>query len=352
MHTEQSEEQVSRRRFLKGAAVTAIAATATGAGAAIYTKQSNSANTNFTAAIDSTTAVPAAQTAVTTFVENPTELLTELAAAQAENIRLQTALAAAQSQLDTVYQSNQDTAVNTEALTLELESKTEQVGILAGLVALYEQLDEVDVPTFLENGVTAVSDTLTELIDDLPTLEEGIQTGMAALDEFEDHIPLLQNGRQWLTSQSGKLSLYFDAIEKSLEKAVDRITPFFEMLQTWFEDVQKWLPFGIGQKAVEVMASITSLLVETPHTINGLQMNLAEPLDVWFARDGEATKVQNTVLNPIRTKVMSKASGTIAKAQQIDVAYREQLVLPVETAVDRHRVLQNLITEYRETHQL
>jgi hypothetical protein len=355
MHTNKNETSVSRRRFLKRAAITAIAATATGAGAAKLAKQSSQSLTTiapFAAVNAPETAVSASQSAITPFRENPTELLANLAAVQAENVRLQTALGAAQSQLDTFNQSNQETAVHSEALTLELAAKNDQITVLAGLVALYEQLDEIDWPTFWENGVTAVSGTLTELLDELPSLEEGLQTGAAALDEFEAHIPLLQNGRSWLTSQLGKLNLYFSGIEKTLEKAVDRLSPFFEMLQSWFADVRKWLPFGIGEMAVEIMASITALLMEMPHTISGMQVNVAEPLNVWLDADGDTTKVQNGLLKPIRTKVLTKTAETIAKAHHIDATYRTQLVAQVETAVDRHRALKSLVVDYREAHQL
>ena len=353
MSIDYDDPHVNRRSFLKGAAVTALAATAVGAGAAAKLNQ-QSQTTTIEAA--SKPVVQPVQTAVSNFIENPTEALTQLAAVQAENIQLQAALAAAQQQIETIQQTNSSTTTQTEALTIDLDSAHNQIGLLAGLIALYEQVDEVDLSRVLENGMSAVTTTITDLIDDLPSLEEGLQAGETALNEFEAKIPLLQNGRTWLTNQSDRLELYFTVIEKLLEKTVDRVTPFFDMLHDWFQEVKKWLPFGFGEKAAEIMQSITALLIETPQTISGLRIHISEPLDLWLA-DGSAgdageIPLQKNLLKPIRSEVLSKASATTGKAKQMENTYQAQLVVPVETAVNRHQALQELITQYRNQHNL
>ncbi len=340
-------EQLSRRGFLKGVAVTAVAATATGAGAALLGKTPTTGN------VVSVPSVPAAQTAVSVISsENPVEILTQLATSQAENMRLQAALAAAQRQIEAMQQDNMSSSSQTNALNVELANANEQASLLIGLVALYEQLDEVDVGEILENGVTAVSGTLNELIDHIPSFEEGIEVGQAALNKFEAHIPLLQNGRSWLNNHLGKLRLYFSAIETLLQQTVNQINPFLEMLQNWFEDVKKWLPFGIGERATEVMETITTLLIETPNTINGLKTNVADPLDVWLGNNEGQPPLQTDLLNPIRENLFKKANEAIDKARNVSVIYSNELLGVAEAAIERQKLLRELINQYRLSEEL
>ncbi len=340
-------EQLSRRGFLKGVAVTAVAATATGAGAALLGKTPTTGN------VASVPSVPAAQTAVSVISsENPVEILTQLATSQAENMRLQAALAAAQRQIEAMQQDNMSSSSQTNALNVELANANEQASLLIGLVALYEQLDEVDVGEILENGVTAVSGTLNELIDHIPSFEEGIEVGQAALNKFEAHIPLLQNGRSWLNNHLGKLRLYFSAIETLLQQTVNQISSFLEMLQNWFEGVKKWLPFGIGERATEVMETITTLLIETPNTINGLKTNVADPLDVWLGNNEGQPPLQTDLLNPIRENLFKKANEAIDKARNVSVIYSNELLGVAEAAIERQKLLRELINQYRISEEL
>ena len=90
----QYDQAMSRRDFLKNAIKTAVAASATGAGAALY----NQALPTTPVITSSSTTATAVSTPTNNITSNP-EALTQLASAQAENVRLQTALEAAQTQL-------------------------------------------------------------------------------------------------------------------------------------------------------------------------------------------------------------------------------------------------------------
>lgn len=346
--TNQDEPQVSRRGFLKVITVTGAAAVATGAGAALL-KQ----NPNTPATITTVSSAPAAIPTAVTAATPQNEVLARLAGIQAENIRLQAALDAANRQLETFQLQNQDTSAATESLNVQLGEANTQIGLLAGLVALYEQLEEVDVETVVENGLTAVSDTLTNLLDDIPTLEEGIQAGHVALAEVENNIPLLENGRIWLENHTGKLDAYFQSIENLLQDAVESAGPFLQMLNDWFEGVRKWLPFGLGQKATAVMQSITTLLIETPATISGLDTNVAQPLAAWLNRDNDGEiLLHNNVIKPLRENVLTKTEQTVGKAKEANLVYTAQLKEPVQTAVTNQRAIRQMIALYREEHQV
>lgn len=346
--TNQNEQVVSRRKFIKAAALTAVAASATGAGAAIYNQ--SPANDAVVTSV-SNSAAPVINTAVSPSAPANNDLFTRLATAQAENVRLQSALDAAQRQLASLEQNNQSNAGNSEALTVELNQANERIGILAGLIALYEEWEAVDMETAVQNGLSNFSGNIETMLAEVPTLSESIQMGRQALENFESQIPVLDNGRLWLIDHLSKIEDYFQVVEQLLANAVDRVGPFLQMLTDWFESVKRWLPFGMGQTAATIMQSITDLIMETPNTLSGLDTNVMQPLNVWLNRDqNNETALHQTLIKPLRDDLMPKADTTVSKVQQMDETYKTALKEPVETAVASQRVIRNLIAEYRQQH--
>lgn len=344
-----NQQEVSRRGFLKAAAVTAVAATTAGTGAAVIKQANQAAPTTITTAPAAapTLAVPPLNGS------SSTEAFAQLASIQAENMRLQAALDAANRQLAGLQAHGENTMSANQMFQTELATANERVSVLAGLVALYEQLDGVDLDAVLENGLTAVNNSLTNLIDDIPTLEEGLAAGQLALAEVEDHIPVLENGRAWLDGHLGKLETYFHQIEFLLQEAVEAAGPFLEMVNEWFAGIKKWLPFGIGQKAATIMQSITTLIVETPGTVSGIHANVAQPMDVWLAKDEQnEVKLKSKLIKPMRETVMAKTNETLTKARDVDEIYSVNLKEPVQTAVANKQTIRELITTYREQHQI
>ncbi|PIE79633.1 MAG: hypothetical protein CSA11_11615 [Chloroflexi bacterium] len=337
----------SRRNFLKTAALTAVAATATGAGIAKISSAGQSAPTIVDTA---SVAVPQAQ-AVLTSHEDLAELFSKLAASQAENVRLQAELDAAQRNLSAWQQSSSNNSTQLETLTSELNSAHAEISVLSGLVALYEQLDEIDVSAVMQDGLTAVSESIDTLIETSPLLSAGIEAGQEALDEIEAHLPLLENGRVWLQRHSEKLQAYFDNLEGLLQKAVDTVEPFLQMLTNWFADVRQWLPFSFGEKAEGIMASATTLLSETPHTVNGLNTNIIQPLDHWLALEDGDIRLRQRLVKPLREKVITKANDMNQQAILVKQTYDEKVANPLETAVAQKQALRETINQYRQNNQ-
>ncbi|MCB8965551.1 MAG: twin-arginine translocation signal domain-containing protein [Ardenticatenaceae bacterium] len=338
---------LNRRQFLQAAGLTAVAATATGTGAAILAHKSAEP-----AAITlvSTPNTPLATPFATATNEEVAQLLAQLATTAAENERLRTALDAAERSLTT-----QSTAADSaaEPVLLELEAAHAQIGVLAGLLALYEQLDEVDVATIWDEGVTAVTTAFDNLLTETPLLNEGIAAGRQALLEMEAHIPLLQNGRLWVSDHLGRLRAAYDRVQNLLETAVTVVGPFLEMLNQWFQDILQWLPFGLGERTAEMMQALANLLGETPATIGGLDSQIAQPLDAWLAAPAnEEIPLQTGLIQPLRQEVLDRAEAVVSKASQARAAYEVSLAEPVATAVANRQVLRTLIAQYREQHSL
>jgi hypothetical protein len=329
---------------MKAAAVTAVAATATGAGAAWLRSRET------IPAVDSVLP-PAAQTIITAN-NQASELLAQLAAAQADNLRLQTELASAHRRLDAQELAAGDRDSTVHVMSQELDVANRQVGLLAGLIALYEQLDDFDLTDLLEEGMNAVSTAIGEVTDELPSLSDGVAMGRIALAELDEQIPILESGHRWLTNQADKLHQYFRAIELVLETAVDRAGPFLEMFSQWVMDILDWLPFGLGQKTSEIMEAMTNLLLETPHTISGLQTNVAEPLAAWLAGSDDEVPLRKKIINPLRDEVILKAEQVSNKSLNVNQVFQDKITRPANTAVASRLQIRHLIATYRQQFQL
>lgn len=338
-------DALNRRDFLKAAVFTATAAVATGGAVALL-------NHEEAACAPAATAVTPHAAPVLPVGQDPNELLALLAESQANNVRLQAELASVQAQL-AALQTNQ--GLERETLTTQLGSVTHQAGVLTGLVALYEQLEQVGVPSLAAAGVTAVGTALTDLMSGVPSLDEGLVMGEQALAGIEAHLPTLENGRIWLGSHLETLRGYYDAVATVLSTAVETAGSFLQMLNEWFQDVLSWLPFGMGQKAQTIMQALTDLLAETPNTLSGLASNILGPLDVWLVSgdpNNPEIPLQTNVIQPLRENVLLKTSAALQKAQTVQTTYNEQLATPLTMAVQTHQEIQTRIAEYRQQNQV
>jgi hypothetical protein len=358
MMTENSDDlTVSRRNFMRNLAIATLAATTAGTGAALISGEWK--KTSVTSPVIRElpavpTAVPAVRSAqsVITAQNDASELLARLAESQAENMRLQAVLEATQRDLESLVVTNSSNRSATEDLSIQLAGANEQIGILSGLVALYDQLDEVDVTETVQNGLAIVTDSINNLVDQTPVLSEGIELGHQALAEVEEHIPQLEDGRIWMEAQVNKLGTFYDTVEVVLQGVLDSVGSFLDLVQSWFDGVRKWLPFGIDEKAANVVNALSDLVAETPHTINGLDSYIAKPLDVWLAREEDTPRLQRRLIKPIREQVLVEANETINRAHNVKTIYQDQLSLPVEATVANRIAVRQQIADYRQQHQV
>jgi hypothetical protein len=356
MSEETFEQSLDRRSFLKAAAAATLAATAVGSGAAFLFERGQQ---NSLVVPPAPAPLPAPIQMAAAAGEDASVLLQRLAAAQAENIRLQAQLGTTQQQLTAAQGIGQGDSPATEAVQMQLDQANGQVNVLggqvaalSGLVALYEQLEQIDLAAVVEGGLDSVGGVLDNLLGQLPSVEEGLAAGRDAVQIFEAEMPLLDSGRLWLANHLDRISSFYEAVDSTLQNAVEAAGNFLETLQKWFQDVLKWLPFGIGRKASEIMAALSDLVGETPATISGLKTNVVQPLDIWFASgDGEAP-LQRRLIKPVREQALGQAAQAIGQIPAVDAAYRESLVGPARLAAEQQQAIRQLIAEYRQQHQI
>lgn len=358
--TQQHPDGVSRRNFLRFAGITVAAAAATGGGAA-WLKRYEKAPV-----IDTGVNGPPAYQSAPTFGDSPpvvsdiiptlpaagSDVYTQLVAAQAEIMQLRASNDQLTRDLAAWQSAEGESRTQRDTLSLELDDARNRLGVLGGLVALYQQLDDADVGGILENGLGAVGEKIGELIGGTPALSAGIAASELALGQVESHIPRLESGRAWVDAQGARLGGFYGEVETRLQQAVERVGDFLALLADWFAGLRKWLPFGVGDKAADVMGALTSLLAETPATISGLDDHVARPLDVWLSRiDGEPA-LTRILVRPVRDEVLARARTTVDQAGTVATTWESYLAAPTRAALANRQTLRQQIADYRAQNQV
>lgn len=350
MATNMNDDNMNRRGFLKSVVATAALATAAGTGAALLLDKSK--GTTITTLPTVPMYAPVQSVPAITNPAAGNDALAQLAAVQAENMQLRAALDAAERRLSALGQTEGDNNAVLDIMQAQLGEANTRTNVLGGLVALYEQLDAVEMEDVVAGGVAAVGGALGGLLERLPSVQEGLAAGQQALAEFEAHIPLMDNGRRWLSSHLEKISTFYQGVELVLREAVETAGGFLENLGQWFADVLRWLPFGMGDKAARIVEALTNLLAETPNTISGLHTNLVQPMDVWLNGEGDNMPLRQRVLKPLRERALQPAGEALGQAQAIQAAYQGQLLEPVQAAANSRQIIKNMISQYRQQNQV
>ena len=354
----------TRRGFLKAAAVTAAAATVTGSGAAILSKELGlftegsstplvavSSAEIIPASLPTSAIAPTVQTAVTS--SNAGQLVSDLATATGDNARLASDLNAAREKIALLEQSLSEQASQHTATQLELDKQTKQMGVLGGLVALYEQLDQVDIGDSVADGLSQVGASISGLIDDIPSVQDGLTASRAILDNLESEVPLVEGGRIWLLVHVAQIQTLFSAVMEMLESAVDRAEPLLDMMGNWAKKVLRWLPFGFGQRTALLIDAITALISLAPDSVSGTESNVARPLELWLGKaDEEDIPLVSNVVKPIRDEVLVSAENHLSKTRTLHTQYSSKVAQPLDRALAQRNRIRASIAAYREQNKI
>ncbi len=171
MSDELIQPSINRREFMKAAALSAVIATSAGTTAALLVEK-NKGSTPLPSLIRDIEPPVIGQS------QRAAELINQLTSIQVENARLLTQLSAAENKLEVagMRRNGRETDI-TNALQTQLENSAnqntalaEEVTLLSGLVALYEQLEAVDLESLLDSGITTVEDTFDDLLLQVPRI--------------------------------------------------------------------------------------------------------------------------------------------------------------------------------------
>lgn len=348
MSSEMLESGINRRRFLKASVAVAATATVAGAGATLLRDKKPP---TIVSPRPQRFQQPVQLTAESN--QEAEELFSRLASAEAENVRLQSQLNSAKRRLEskqsTISTNNRS---ETESLLSQLDDMSLQVGVLSGLIALYNHLDDIELDEIVSDGLATVETALDDLVDSVPTISEGIEMGQAALDELEEHIPVLEASRAWLDDQLDNVDAYYGVVERTLSRVVESSGSIVNLLDEWFQGILKWLPFGIGRKAAEVVQAISELTAAIPDTLAGINENVVRPLEVLLEKKDGQTAIQKNVIAPVRERALEPAALAMENTETLKTTYTRHLAAPARWKIERKQAVRRSIDEYRQTHRL
>lgn len=346
-----NDHEVDRRRFLK----TALAATAGAVAATAVTTQLAKDGATIVSTVPSLPPVEtgrAISRSAVVAAEGASEMMQQLVAAHAHNLKLQTELDSAQRKLLALtHQADRPDVLN-QALESRLTESELKLGIVAGLVSLYEQLESIDLEETVDAGLATLGGSISALVGQLPDVDQALAAGQQALADLEAEIPLVDSGRRWLDAHLDRLGQSMESLETVLRDAVDEIGPLLQMLSQWFEKVLKWLPFGMGATAAAVVEAATGLLGATPQAISGLRTNVSQPLDLWLKEENGEQPIRSRLVRPLREKTIASAAKLSLKAGEVETTYRSDLSQPVSNVIQTRRQVRELIAAYRNQHQI
>ncbi len=335
-----------RRQFLTAALAATAGSVATGSALALINRPRQGA-----APLPSSLPQPPAAPAAAAPVQAASpDMLARLATAEAENTRLRAALDAAERRLSIAEGDGEAAGGEIELLRGELASANSRAGLLAGLVALFEQLETVDVEGTVSKGINRVAGYFADLALELPELTDSLMDGELALDWFEEELPALVSARSWLGEQLGRLALTWDLVNVVLRETLEKVDPVLDLIQAWFDKLLGWVPFEWGRRARGVMSALFGLMEETPRTIEGGQREVMVSLDKWFKPEaGQADPaIRTRLFTPLRERTIRSARRAVDQVGSVQKSFQQDLVAEMARAAADRQEIRRQITRYRQ----
>lgn len=360
MSQHHEDQSISRRRFLAVIGAASVASGVVGAG---WAKRNLPTGTTQVVVAPPAEFEPAQfdTPTVEPVVKNPAELnlaQEQLANAQTRNDELLNLVTQLQDQLSETQSSLTTSEARIIELEASLEDSTKGKAAALGLVALYEQLEDINIRESVQNGLGSMSAAWDEFVDDLPAASEGLVQARVKISEFDTQIPLFQTARTWLAIRLDLMRRENDGLYDVLASISDRVGSLLDMLGGWFDQVRGWVPSRFLDNANQVIASVTTLIAGVPVTVDGAKTNVAIALDGWFADDeqdenGERQPIiRRRLFQPLVQETLPQALSVIQKTRMAKQKYEADLVTQLSDTLIKREAIEAQIAEFRDRNGL
>lgn len=318
-----------RRHFLTRVLLGGVAATALGGSAALLYEQHGGSAPNI-AAMTSLSDAVRTQPTVAANSTDVSQLRSALQAITADRDRLNSEL----------QQRNAELAEARQALEVALA----ELDAHKNLNSLWQQLDEVGLDVMMGAAVAAMGGNLQNLARLAALLREGLEVGRAVTDWFIGAMLRPQTGIQWLQRQVNALATSIDWL---LEQVRDVVQPAANLSATLMDFVIKVLdrlPFNFGSRAEAGLNAMRTVVDQLPELIRGINDDVLDPLADWFGTD-EGRNLQGMLVRPVIDNVFVPAQQVLAKIDEVDTVFTNNVAQPVETAIAERQTLRERIRE-------
>ncbi len=231
-----------------------------------------------------------------------------------------------------------------EAAQADLDAAQATLSEYAGLIDLWQQLDDIGIDSLLAAGLASVSLTLSNVMSLISLLSAGLETGREVLDGFLESLPGPADGIRWLQTQVTALAESIDWVVEQVQKAVDPVSPVAKQIANFVVWVLDRLPFGIGAKAKDGLEAMQALISDLPDLVEGINDSVLDPLAAWFG-DDEKVSLVGILIDPVEKHVVDPSDDVVAGVSDFEDTYLDKLVTPIEDALDKRASLRTQIEQ-------
>jgi hypothetical protein len=240
----------------------------------------------------------------------------------------------------------------TAELEARLASSDGQLGVLGGLVALYGQLDDLELDEVVEGGLNELGFWVGQALSHLPGLRRGLATADRALGQFEASLPTLEEGITWLRGVINRLADGLQVMEDRLEETVEPLQPLAGKLADFAAKILGWVPFGVGKRVERGLDGMVGVLTHVPELVRSVDGELLAPLGEWFSADDKRPAIESGLLEPVKEEALRPAGRLAADVEVVDQQLTEKLTDPVRSRLRARQPVREEISRYREQYGL
>jgi hypothetical protein len=218
---------------------------------------------------------------------------------------------------------------------------------LKGLLTLYESLEKIELDAIVSTGVASVGLLLNGVEGGSLTIKAGLDAVEGLLLDFEGAFATIRDGIEWTEGMISALADRLQALEDTIEGALEKAQPITEALGSFFDLVLDLLPFGYGDRIRAILDRIGDLVANIPEAVEGINTRLLEPLRRdWFSEEkGKGLKAG--LIDPIVTRFLDPLEAFLGKLAELVGGWEDKLIKPTESAISERDAIRTEIARYK-----
>ena len=341
------DQPLTRKKWLVGAAMASCAGLAGWVGSRVAGRE---AGDQVLAGASLSPVKWDAPAAVSQAAPDAAATLRELAQARGENQLLQEQLRQAAERLQSLQGELATHEARVKELDAELQDSRNGAGALAGLVALYEELEAQGLDQWVETTWSQLVQTLEQVLTGVPLLRDGLTLAAQSLEQLETSLPTLRGGLDWLEARFLLLAERLQAMEEALSASVEPLQPVLSKVTDFFASILHWLPFGMGDNIGDGLASIKEVLTHIPELVGGTGPLVVARFRTWLGSEQDEGSIQTAVIAPVRSDVLQPAGSLADDLDELGGQVKETLAATLPAHLDARRRVTDKIAQYKSDH--
>ncbi len=227
-----------------------------------------------------------------------------------------------------------------------LESEAELIK-LRGLLALYENLEQVGIDALISTGIAALSISLGGLTTAITALKNGVSLVDAGVTAFESSFPTIRRGLKAVESLFTSLENRVAQLQDLMGEVQEIVSPLSDAVGSFFSSLVQRIP-GVGPAIVDALDRISELVGSLPALIGEVRSRLLGPLgEDWFT-DHEESGLKGRLLNPLQASLLEPLETFLGDLSDAIDNWQAQLIEPMERALTERHAIRRQIADYRE----